>query len=149
MSPEGMKSDWWNRDQSSRQSDTSMLLERQKNAVIEYLDSQGHTGYALGNPTLCGWTFLQIGILDPQVDVPSEILVFAENRKKLDENEKPLEPLTKEQCKYTFDSSTEQYSLEFKIPTSTYKEQAETSYIGEFNARGDILSISEKTEEEV
>ncbi len=145
MSPEGLKTDWWNREKSSRMTNTDPLIEEQSSAVKRYLDTQGYKGYSLGKPVLCGWTYLQICILDPEKEVSENILIFADNKKKTSEEIKEIKPIGKDQYQYSYDSFNEKYLLEFSIQTPTYKEQQETGYLGEFDTRGDILAIREKT----
>jgi len=140
MSPESSKNNWWEQEKSSRVQNTDQTLVLHRNLAKQYLEEEGYKGYHLGDPTLCGWTAVQICILDPNNEIPEDILIFAKDSRISNDKGQSLKPLSIEKYSYKYDSFYENYSLTFKVDT---KEQVDKEYEGEFNNAGKILSLQE------
>ncbi len=110
-------------------------------AVKEDLRSNETLGYSLGEPFLFDDTiWLQICMLDPQKEVPSEILLYTQE-KGLFPSMREVIQAKKEEFRYRYDSQSDSYYFDL-IDNKVLKcYQGEKSLFGNFDRAGKIDNV--------
>ena len=128
---------WWEVGSQDR---TDQTLEQYSQDVQEYLETEGIKGYLLGDPTICGYTTMQVCVLDPQEDIYNNVLLFATQITKFNDPEFKLQPLKKDSYNYIYDNFHKDYQLELRSEGVDNKIQ---SFQGRFDRKAKITEMRE------
>lgn len=123
-------SSWTDYDSSER---TDEVLSQYSENVKEFLSSEQVQGYLLGDPTLCDGTVFQICILDPQKDLPEDIIIFANLVRDVGSPSR----ISKEDFSYSFNLGRYDFQLVLKKPEDAYSE----NFLGEFDREAKIKAL--------
>ncbi|MBU1119738.1 hypothetical protein KKA50_00870 [Patescibacteria group bacterium] len=126
---------WWKFDNADA---TESTEKEYRQSVVNYLEENGHHGYALGDTTICGYVLMNVCILDPHNDIPNDILMFADNVNDY-MNNPTTKPLVKEDFDHSYDKLYESYNLVLHVNAPSKAKE----FAGMCNKQGDIKNMRE------
>ena len=113
-------------------------------AVKEDLRSKETLGYSLGKPFLFDDTiWLQICVLDPQKEVPSEILLYTQE-KGIFPSMREVIQAKREEFNYRYDPQSDSYYFDLVDNKVLKCYQGEKSLFGNFDRTGKIDNVALK-----